>query len=210
MPVMSHTLKFIKYDTPEDKGNHVKLDSHTWHNVSIDTWKVDAVTPYLQMVGYFTTEMGKEIVLYRRDLSLMDIESLDFHNARRDFFGDLIKYSFHGFADKLDYNITMQDLIESRRVIEPFPAANAATHETIYFNDEIVLGGKVVFIKVTSEKITNGPFKQTIDFFTKGKSNLERHFMIKRECEHPFIKMSSEYERHKDIIAETIGLKGKP
>lgn len=210
MPVMSHTSNFIKYDMPPDKGNHVKLDSNTWHGVTIDTWKVDAVTPYLQMVGYFVTQAGKEVVLERRDMNLIDVESLEFHNKRRDFFCDLIKWSFHGFADKLHYQITVQDLIESRQVIEPFSAASGAIHETAYLEDQCVLGGKVVFIRITSSKLTNGPFEQTVDFFTKGKSGIERHFIIRREGEQPFIKMSNEYERHKDLIAETLGLKGKP
>ncbi|QKE54425.1 hypothetical protein ACSA002_1110 [Salmonella phage vB_SalM_SA002] len=211
MPVMTHTLNFIKYDMPPDKGNHVKLDSRTWHGMTVDTWKVDAMTPYLQMVGYFVTQLGKEVVLERKDLDLIDIESLEFHNKRRDFFCDLIKWSFHGFADRLHYQITVQDLIESRQVIEPFPAANGATHETIFLEEHCVLGGKVVFIKITSEKLTNGPFNTTIDFFRKNTSGgVSRHFIIEHKGDQPFIKMSNEYERHKDLIAETLGLKGKP
>lgn len=211
MPIMSYSEAARQYSKHPDNGNHIKVDSNVWRGVGIETWRMGAEKPYLQMVGYFLTQGGDEVVLQRKDVDLVDIESLEFHNARRDFFCELIKWSFHGFADKLHYQITMQDLIESRQVIEPFPAANGATHETIYLEEHCVLGGKDVFIKITSEKRTNGPFKTTIDFFRKNASGgVSRHFIVEREGPQPFIKMSNEYERHKDLIVETLGLKGKP
>ncbi|QXO10081.1 hypothetical protein pEaSNUABM37_00120 [Erwinia phage pEa_SNUABM_37] len=197
---------FIKYEVPEDKGNHVKLDSNTWHGITIDTWRMDAEKPYNQLVGYFIAEDGREILLGRRDVEATDLGSLDFHNQRSKYFSDLIHWSFHGFADNLHYEISISDLMEGRAVIQPFPPANGHNHETIYLEDSIELGGRTMHWKVTSEKLTNGPFKQTIDFFVKNYANIGRHFIIDVEAANPFVKISNHYERHKDLIAETLGL----
>lgn len=201
---MFNTL--MKYEIPEDKGSHVKVDTHTWHGAVIDTYQMDAEKPYLQMVGYFITADGEDILLCRKDIPMLDIEDLDFFNARREFFCQLIRWSFHGFADKLHYEISIDDLIASRAVIQPFCPANNYRHETIYLEDSIELGGKTVYWKVTSEKLTNGPFKQTIDFFVKNYDNIGRHFIIDVEAASPFVKISDHYEWHKAMIAETLGL----
>lgn len=207
MPSMlAYTKTLVPYERIPDKGNHVKLDSKTWRGVTIDTWRMDAEKPYNQLVGYFITEDGREILLGRLDVKASDVGSLDFHDQRSKYFSNLIHWAFHGFADSLHYEVSINDLISGRAVIEPFCPYNSAVHDIAYFEDQIELGGQTMHWKITSKKLTNGPFEQIIDFFVKGHAGLERHFIIRMENEQPFIKISDHYERHKTLIAETLGL----
>lgn len=209
MANMSFTKTFYKFEVPEDKGNHIKVDTHTWLGIIIDTWKMDAEKPYLQMVGYFNTAEGKEILLARKDIALLDVNDLAFFNERRKFFCDLSTWSFHGFADNLHWEISAEDLIESRKVIHPGDPANAAVHETKYFNDKLVLGGKLVHFEIKSLKKTNGPFNQTLTVSTNDStSGLPRQVVITLPVtKDPFVKLSDHFEQHQSLIAETLGLK---
>lgn len=204
----SFTKTFYKFEVPEDKGNHVKVDTHTWLGIVIDTWKMDVEKPYLQMVGYFNTAEGKEILLDRKDIALLDVNDLAFFNERRKFFCDLSTWSFHGFADNLHWEISAEDLVESRKVIHPGDPANAAVHETKYFNDKLVLGGKLVHFEIKSLKKTKGPFVQTLTISTKDSAtNTARRFVIDLPAtKDPFVKLSEHFEQHQPLIAETLGL----
>lgn len=208
MPNQTFYSKLMKYQPLEDKGNHVKVDTHTWLGIVIDTWKMDAEKPYLQMVGYFNTAEGKEILLHRKDIALLDVNDLAFFNERRKFFCDLSTWSFHGFADNLHWEISAEDLIESRKVIHPGDPADGATHETKYFNDKLVLGGKLVHFEIKSLKKTKGPFVQTLTISTKDSvTNTARQFVIDLPTtKDPFVKLSEHFEQHQPLIAETLGL----
>jgi hypothetical protein len=208
MANMSFTKTFYKFELPEDKGNHVKVNTHTWLGIVIDTWKMDVEKPYLQMVGYFNTAEGKEILLARKDIKLLDVDSLDFFNERRRFFCDLSSWSFHGFADNLHFDITAEDLVESRKVVHPGDPANAAVHETKYYNDKLELGGKLVHFEVKSLKKTKGPFMQRLKVYVADDTpHVRRQFLIDLPVtKDPFIKLGDHFEQHKTLIAETLGL----
>lgn len=209
MAIETFHSKIMKHQPLEDKGNHVKVDTHAWLGIIIDTWKMDADKPYLQMVGYFNTAEGKEILLARKDIALLDVNDLAFFNERRKFFCDLSTWSFHGFADNLHWEISAEDLVESRKVIHPGDPANAAVHETKYFNDKLVLGGKLVHFEIKSLKKTNGPFNQTLTVSTNDStSGVSRQVVITLPVtKDPFVKLSDHFEQHQSLIAETLGLK---
>jgi len=202
----THVIKYTPYIQGDD--SFMKINSHTWHGITIDTWHVKGKRDYQQMVGYFTTDNGKEITLGRRDIAVMEVDSLDFHNARSKFYSDLMRWSFHGFVDNLDGALTAQDLEASRRVVEPTSPANAAHHETAWLEDHLELYGKQVHWKVTSLKWTRREFEQTLDFYViEGKSGVERHCLINLpKTEHPYIVVGDYFEQHKPLIAETLGL----
>lgn len=209
MPNQTFYSKLMKYQPIEDKGNHVKVDTHTWLGIVVDTWKIDAETPYLQMVGYFNTADGEEILLARKDIGLLNVKELEFFNERRKFVCDLSTWSFHGFADGLKWEITAEELKQSRKVIDPGSPADKAHHETAYLTKELPLYGKLVQFKIKSLKLTDGPFRQRLTISTDdNETGIRRQFVIQLpETKEPFIKMSTYFEQHKALIAETLGLK---
>lgn len=198
----------LQFEPFKDNAEYVKLLSDYWRGVHIDTWHIKGDSDYQQMVGYIVVETGNEVVLGRRDIPVMEMTSLEFHNVKRQFYCDLINWSFHGLVDNLDYALTPDDLTMARTIISPFPPADGTFHSTLTLADSIELYGKEVHWLVTSRKLTRGQFEQTVDFFVDGEvPDTERHFIINPpDVEQPFLKVGNWFEKHEASIINTLGL----
>lgn len=204
MPMLSWASKVHHFENLKECESEL-LEKFSLNGLNIDTYLMKEENPYHQLVVWFTSPEGEEVVLLREDVSVTDADGI---RRNRNTVDAKVRVDvFHGFADNLHYDLKAEHLTAARRVIKCLDAFNIVIHHKARVDDSLELGGRRVFWTIKSAKPTNGDYKQSIRFYTNSPvAHTQVAFTAYWKAREPFVRVNALFEKYKEDIARVLEL----